>query len=282
VQRTPLVVFVDKPGYELATDTRRLAVQAGDSAIYAIDVTATDWTHPIALSLIGAGGIPAGSAGLALAPGGPFADTLGVVAPQRVYLRAGTGATTPVGAYPLAIHAVSGGIGRELPLELQVFAPATTADLAVIQQATPEPVLPGETLTFTVKIVNQGPLPAANIVVTDDLPSEVHLVSMSVWTEAGPAAVAAQAVASQPADEIGGGRIVVPIDSLPRGGVATLQIVTRVKLGLSPGWHLINQASASAPQPDHDVTNNASSLAVLIGPLQPPIRSRLFMPLILH
>ena len=218
-----------------------------------------------------------------MTPGGPFADTLKVVAPQRVYLRADTSATTPAGAYPLAIHAVSGGIGRELPLELQVYAPATTADLAVIQQATPEPVLPGETLTFTVKIVNQGPLPAANIVVTDDLPSEVHLVSMSVWTEAGPAGVAAAlSVESQPADEIGGGRIVVPIDNLPRGSVATLQIVTRVKLSLSRGWHLINQASASAPQPDHDMTNNASSLAVLVGPLSPATRPRLFMPLILH
>jgi hypothetical protein len=81
VQRTPLVVFVDKPGYELATNTRRLAVQAGDSAILAVDVIATDWTQAVTLSLIGAGGIPAGSADLALASGGPFADPLEVVPP---------------------------------------------------------------------------------------------------------------------------------------------------------------------------------------------------------
>jgi uncharacterized repeat protein (TIGR01451 family) len=173
-----------------------------------------------------------------------------------------------------------------------VYAQATTADLAVVQQATPEPVLPGETITFTVKIVNQGPLPAANIVVTDDLPSEVLLVSMSVWTEVGPTAEAPVAAASlsvatypgagQPADEIGGGRIIVPIGSLESGSVAMLQMVTRVKPSLSRGWHLVNQASASAPQPDHDASNNASSLSVLIGPLPPAIRPRLFMPLILH
>lgn len=68
VQRAPIAVIVDKPGYELATDTPCLAVPAGESTVFVVDVTAAD--RP---SL--AVGIPGGAAGLALTPDGPLSAT---------------------------------------------------------------------------------------------------------------------------------------------------------------------------------------------------------------
>ncbi len=282
VQRTPIVVIADKPGYELATDTPRLAVQAGEYAVFAVHVTATDWTQPVGLSLAGA--VPAGAAGLALTPDGPLSDALEVTAPTQVYLRAETGATTPAGAYPLTINALSGGIGRTLPLALQVFAAATTADVAVYGSATPEPAMAGELVTFTVKIANQGPLPATSIVVTDVLPAEVDLVAVELLIPVGPITAPLHTAQSAPAavqNQMGEDVIVLPINRLERGWVAKLRITARVKAD-APRWsHLTNRAQAWAGEPDHDSTNNVNELAVLVGPLAPPIRP-VYLPLLLR
>ena len=282
VQRTPIVVIADKPGYELATDTPRLAVQAGEYAVFAVDVTATDWTQPIGLSLAGA--VPAGAAGLALTPDGPLSDALEIVAPRQVYLRAETAAATPAGSYPLALDALSGGIGRTLPLALQVFAAATTADVAVYGSAAPEPAMAGELVTFTVKIANQGPLPATGIVVTDVLPAEVDLVAVELLIPVGPITAPLHTAQSAPAavqNQMGEDVIVLPINRLERGWVAKLRITARVKVD-APRWsHLTNRVQAWAGEPDHDSTNNVNELAVLVGPLAPPIRP-VYLPLLLR
>jgi uncharacterized repeat protein (TIGR01451 family) len=283
VQRAPIVVIADKPGYELASDTPRQAVQAGERAVFAIDVTAVDWSQPINLSL--AGSVPGGAAGLALTPDGPLSGSLAVVAPRQVYLRTESGVATPAGSYPLTIDALSGGVGRALLLTLQVFTAATTADLAVHHRAAPEPAVAGELLTFTVKIANQGPLPATDIVVTDVLPIDVDVVAIELKIPVGPIPGPVQVARLAPTDmkSAGGdGVIVLPISRLERGWVAELTIVTRVKAGAMRWSHLTNRAQAWAAQPDHDPTNNASDLAVLVGPLSAPIRPKVYVPMFLE
>jgi uncharacterized repeat protein (TIGR01451 family) len=47
------------------------------------------------------------------------------------------------------------------------------ADLSVAKTVTPDPVDPGETLTFTVHVTNTGPYTATGLVVTDTLPADV-------------------------------------------------------------------------------------------------------------
>jgi uncharacterized repeat protein (TIGR01451 family) len=281
-QRVPIVVIADKPGYELATDTPRLAVQAGEHAVFAVDVTATDWTQPIGLSL--AGGVSGGAAGLALTPDGPLSDALEITAPQTVFLRAETGAATPAGTYSLTLDALSGGIGRTLPLTLQVFTAATTADVAVYSAAAPEPALAGELVTFTVKIANQGPLAATGIVVTDRLPAEVEVVAVELLIPVGPITAplhTAQAAPIAARGQHDDNLLVLPIGRLERGWVAKLRIVARVKAGVVRWSHLANQAQAWAGQPDHDPTNNIGELAVLVGPLASPIRP-VYLPLLLR
>jgi uncharacterized repeat protein (TIGR01451 family) len=57
------------------------------------------------------------------------------------------------------------------------------ADLAIVKAADPDPVDPGETLTFTVAVTNVGPSPATDVIVTDTL--QAGLVAHAIegdWT----------------------------------------------------------------------------------------------------
>src|SRR3984893_2189618 len=54
---------------------------------------------------------------------------------------------------------------------------AATVDLLVNKTDSPDPVVTGAALTYTVKVSNSGPSVAANVVVTDNLPPEVAFVS---------------------------------------------------------------------------------------------------------
>ncbi|GEM_PF-3385457 len=278
VQRTPLVVIVDKPGYELATATRRLAVLPGEEVAFAVEVRGSDWAEPIELRLAGGGLIPGGQAGLALTPDGPIVEMLKVTAPATVFVRAITGATTPAADYPLEVNAVSAGSGRTLPLTLRVVAAATTADLALSQQVAPEPAAAGELFTLTVKIANQGPLVATGIVVTDIVSPHVEVLAVSLKTPVGPITppLMAAPFADPPTN-----LIVLPISRLERGWVAELTILTRVKRDVVPWSHLVNHAVAWPAQPDDDPENNTSTLAVLVGPLPPPYRPFTYLPLIM-
>jgi len=58
-------------------------------------------------------------------------------------------------------------------------APGDLADLGVSKVDDPDPVLVGSTLTYTVKVTNQGPQGATGIVIVDRLPRQVDFVSAS-------------------------------------------------------------------------------------------------------
>jgi len=75
------------------------------------------------------------------------------------------------------------------PLGLTLFAlpiiPET--DLAVVKEGFPDPVVVGETLTYTVFVINYGPGPddATGVILTDTLPAGVTFVSAPGCVEAG-------------------------------------------------------------------------------------------------
>lgn len=55
----------------------------------------------------------------------------------------------------------------------------SSADLAILQSASPEPVAPGQPLTYSVAIANLGPGPASEVAITNTLPSTVIFSSGS-------------------------------------------------------------------------------------------------------
>ena len=59
----------------------------------------------------------------------------------------------------------------------------TGADLSVTKSDSADPVAPGETFSYTVRVTNGGPESAANVVVTDNLPAGLTLVSTTGCNE---------------------------------------------------------------------------------------------------
>ncbi|MCB0035441.1 MAG: DUF11 domain-containing protein, partial [Anaerolineales bacterium] len=57
------------------------------------------------------------------------------------------------------------------------------ANLAITKEDSPDPVLPGATLTYTITVLNNGPYTATNVIVTDTLPSGLtaNLVNTAGW-----------------------------------------------------------------------------------------------------
>lgn len=58
-------------------------------------------------------------------------------------------------------------------------APGDVADLEVVKADTPDPILVGAPLTYTIRVANLGPQAATGVVVTDELPSQTTFVSAS-------------------------------------------------------------------------------------------------------
>src|SRR5216683_4665989 len=59
---------------------------------------------------------------------------------------------------------------------------ANQSDVAITKSGSPNPVLQGQTLTYTLVVTNNGPLEATGVVVQDTLPTQVSFVSASTTT----------------------------------------------------------------------------------------------------
>ncbi len=115
------------------------------------------------------------------------------------------------------------------------------ADLSLSKADAPDPVLVGETLTYTLVVVNGGPSDASGVQVNDTLPLSVTFnsaASDSRCTEAAP------------------GSVNCSIGGLAAGDVVTLNLVVTVSLDAPHSAVLTNTASAGASESDPDGGNN--------------------------
>jgi uncharacterized repeat protein (TIGR01451 family) len=116
-------------------------------------------------------------------------------------------------------------------------APASEADLSITKSDSPDPVLAGNALQYTVRVDNAGPADAENVQVTDTLPPGVTFVSTSGCAE----------------DPNG-----VPTCSLGTIASGSFKEYT-INITVDPGTSgtITNQASVTSDTDDPDPENNS-------------------------
>ncbi|MEK6322056.1 MAG: HYR domain-containing protein [Acidobacteriota bacterium] len=126
-----------------------------------------------------------------------------------------------------------------------------TADVSVTKTKSPDPVVPGTPLTYTIVVSNPGLSDAANVVVTDNLPAEVVFVSCSS-TALGVCGGS-------------GNNRTVTFSTLPAGTTATITITTTVLSSVPSSSTITNTASATTTSTDSNPANDSSTAMTLVG-----------------
>ena len=128
---------------------------------------------------------------------------------------------------------------------------AQSADLNVAKTDSPDPVLVGTNLTYTITVTNAGPNAAANAALTDILPANTTFVSLTSpggWTATTP--------------PVGGtGTVSATNPSVASGLAQVFTLVVNVNIGTPPGTTLSNTASATSTTPEPNPTNNSDTEA---------------------
>jgi uncharacterized repeat protein (TIGR01451 family) len=126
-------------------------------------------------------------------------------------------------------------------------ASVAAADLAVSQTDGPDPILPGQRLTYTLKLRNLGPGPASGIQLTDTLPPGVAFVS--VTAPAGFSCSTPSVGAS--------GTLTCLTASIAPGAVSELTLLVDAPTGQPAGALLTNGLNVLAATPDPRLVNNS-------------------------
>ncbi len=124
-----------------------------------------------------------------------------------------------------------------------------SADLSVLKTVTPNPAVPGESVTYQIVVNNAGPSDAAGVNVADSLPAGVTATSV----------VASQGSCTGASCSLG---------TIPAGGSATVTIIGAVDSGVTAAF--TNTATVSSVTPDPVSGNNTDTAASDRGPVRGP------------
>ena len=125
--------------------------------------------------------------------------------------------------------------------------PALGADLEVTKTASPDPVTPGQLLTYVITVRNKGGQPAISVRVEDSLPAGVTLVS----------ATPSQGTCS------GTSPVTCDLGTLNSGSSASVTIV--VTVDAARGAILYNVATALTSTPEFDMSNNTGGVNTTVA-----------------
>ena len=123
-----------------------------------------------------------------------------------------------------------------------------TADLSVTKTDTPDPVVAGEQITYTLNVTNAGPDDATNVTLVDTLPAGVSFVSSA------PGSPTCAAMGSEVTCDLG---------ALANSGTTQVGIVALVDS--STTGSLENTAVVSAAEYDDDTNNNTASATTQVS-----------------
>jgi uncharacterized repeat protein (TIGR01451 family) len=119
------------------------------------------------------------------------------------------------------------------------------ANVAITKGDAPDPVTTGGTLTYTLTVSNAGPDAAANVTVTDTLPSEVTFASCS-------------STGSGTCGGSGNART-VSFASLANGATETITLTATVVCTVADGTTVSNTATVGSDTIDTDTSDNSST-----------------------
>jgi uncharacterized repeat protein (TIGR01451 family) len=119
------------------------------------------------------------------------------------------------------------------------------ADLAITKTDSPDPVITGNDLTYTVTVTNNGPDAATSVTVTDNLPPETTFVSCAS-TGGGVCGGS-------------GNNRTVTFPLLTSGQSETITFVANVNCSVADGTAISNTATVSSFTPDPDTSNNSAT-----------------------
>jgi uncharacterized repeat protein (TIGR01451 family) len=123
------------------------------------------------------------------------------------------------------------------------------ADLAVTQTASPDPVLPGNDLSYSIVVTNNGPGDAATVTLNDALPPGVSFVSFDApagWHTTTPA------VGST-------GTVTASSSTVANGDTATFTLVVHVDPAAAGGSTISNTATVASETIDPMSDNNSAT-----------------------
>ncbi|MCI0530279.1 MAG: DUF11 domain-containing protein, partial [Nitrospira sp.] len=145
-----------------------------------------------------------------------------------------------------ALHTNTSASGSQ-DVPLSEIGTAQSANLSITKTDSPDPVLMGQNLTYTITVTNNGPAAATGVTVTDTLPAGVTFVS----------ATPSQGTCS------GTSTITCALGTLTNGASATITIVVTA----NTAGTMTNTASVTGNQSDPNTSNNTDSESTLVTQL---------------
>jgi uncharacterized repeat protein (TIGR01451 family) len=125
----------------------------------------------------------------------------------------------------------------------------SSADLAITKSDSPDPVVSGQNVTYTIVVTNNGPAVASSVVVTDNLPAEVTFFSCN-------------STGSGVCGGTGNNRTVT-FSSLAVGASETITLVATVNV--AGGGSISNTASVASSTTDSVSGNNSATATTVVN-----------------
>jgi uncharacterized repeat protein (TIGR01451 family) len=230
--------------YTLTAAPATQTVAPGSNTSYTVTITPSGgFTGNVNLS---ASGLPTGAS----ASFNPTPVNITDASAKMSTMTITTSASTPVGTYPITITATSSSLQHTAIVSLRVQS-NTSADLSLVNTASPNPADVGTSVSYRIIVTNNGPASATSVSVTDTLPASVTSVTSS--TTQGTC--------------VGTGPVTCSIGTLANGASATVTInATPTAQG-----QLSNTASTTANEADPDTSNNSATATTLVEAPASPV-----------
>ena len=143
-------------------------------------------------------------------------------------------------------------------------ASAGQYDLSVTSSASPNPVTPGNNITFLLNFANNGPNSVSNVVFSDTVPANTTFVSLVLPAGATcttlPAVGGTGAISCCP-----GAAGVCSGAAIPSGTNAQLPLIVKVNAGTASGTVITNTANIAPTANDVNVANNTSTATTIVA-----------------